>query len=305
MGEKTEDERREKGGYGSEEVSRTSEPSEAERERAAKLADLRERKAKLLEAKAQAAKLLEAKERADKLAAKEKERAEYEEHYANLEDGRQRALRGFALKQHAANLAEAKKREREAKLLGAQEEKSRANASGSHDQDTSKVMQPDKKERDTEVQEPNEQDVRACTSDSGDDRQEAGEDEEESEEEDGVDSSDEETNEASVALGRCAASRLETVPPREYLCAPKDIDDDCPETIFVPGGSDPSLSHLLYKKTRSVAEQTEDQKEETERRRQQATFVASKPAKIKSINRKGHHAFGRVSKGRLLTGTKS
>eukprot|EP00930_Biecheleria_cincta_P043819 TRINITY_DN30077_c0_g1_i1.p1 TRINITY_DN30077_c0_g1~~TRINITY_DN30077_c0_g1_i1.p1 ORF type:complete len:277 (-),score=75.06 TRINITY_DN30077_c0_g1_i1:538-1368(-) len=276
MGEKSEDERRENAGYGSEETSRAPngpfEPSECiasveatreEKERAAKLADLRERKAKLLEAKAQAAKLLEAKERAAKLAAKE--------HEAHLEDGKQRGLRGFALVEHAANLAEAKKREREAKFREAREENNRANASDSHDQECSEVMLTEKKMCETELREPNEQCVTSCTADKGCDCQEAGENENERQEQD------------------CENS----------------TDEDCQEAVDAPGcNSDPSLGFLHFKKTRAQVEQNEEQKAETERRKQQAEFLARQPAKTKSINRKGHHAFGR-QKNRLATGSKS
>eukprot|EP00931_Biecheleriopsis_adriatica_P122884 TRINITY_DN97935_c0_g1_i1.p1 TRINITY_DN97935_c0_g1~~TRINITY_DN97935_c0_g1_i1.p1 ORF type:complete len:223 (-),score=71.43 TRINITY_DN97935_c0_g1_i1:40-708(-) len=78
-------------------------------ERAAKLAELREKKAQLLEAKARAAKLQE-----------EKARAAAAEHYADLEDGRQRGLRGFALKEHAAKLAEARQEAAKLTALEAQ-----------------------------------------------------------------------------------------------------------------------------------------------------------------------------------------
>lgn len=285
MGEKTEHERRRSAGYG--QPNKAVEPSECtvsaearreeEKQRAAKLAELRERKARLLEAKAQAARLAEAKERAATLAAKE-------EHEAHLEDGKQRGLRGFALVEHAAKMAETKKHEREAKLQVAHEERSKTNISDGQDQPASEVILPDKEERETKLQEPNEQNVEAHTAaDSSGDRQEAKGCEEESQveecekesqvsqDEDGVDSADGDRHQPLNAQG-------------------------C--------DSDLSVGFLHYKKTRAQVEQTEEQMAETERRKHQAEFVARQPAKTKSINRKGHHAFGR-QKNRLATGSKS
>jgi len=223
-----------------------------------------ERQVKLADLRERKAKLLEAKDRQFALAVQQRE-AEHklamDENYANLEHGKARGLRGCDLVEHAAQLAAEKGRE---KVAAAKEfqEASKADIISSHSEESQAEAR--KTGTDSHSQEENKEDARVDSQEGSkaDANVQSQEGSKVHQEEDGVD-------------GTGSEDQMEAV----------DLPDIDPL----------SYSFLHRNKARSQIGRTQEQDEEAERLKHQAEFIANRTVKTKNINRKGHHAAGRLN----------
>jgi hypothetical protein len=284
----------------------------AEKSVAERLAELRERKAQLLEAKALPAKIAAAKQ----AEAAAKARAEY---WENIEEGKSRGYRGEKLIAEAARLAEEKRLARlagedkqEAKdkkeddsrppcdsLSGREAQQNKDEATEKQEDDSGPPADgvPEKKaqEDQDEAKENQENNSGPLT----DGLSEKNDQEEVDSEDFGADDSDEVDGLDEVVNFLSAPVSV----PR-YLSVKSDNVDGSDNVVNVLEAPADVPEYLMYR--RSQREQTEEQKAETERRRQQANFVAGLPTKTsggKAVHSK--KARGRQNSNSLVSNSKS